>query len=310
MLKLEPLAGLESTWVFCLDLSAHHPSHYKVIEIHQSRMMKGWLPVCSHASVLWTDCPMMWGPDPLNVSHAALLCLKATWDVLVVLFLDDHLYSSSSTSVIHPQFFCDDPVFIHHQQRGLGRFLALPLTFFRMKLDWSCFFLLFLLSLTPHSALLHISTYIYFIILIIPSFALKLTQIHYQYFLFPLLNPLFFSICSSSPFVSLLPPSSSIGRESALPTEQHRCSGQRHVLAFRQPGHRVSVRGRHLGQEAPAQDRTGSQAHVQGETDWRETLNLQRMRLRFVVDETKHRSWSTTLLNDRKWQHDAGAWVC
>lgn len=54
------------------------------------------------------------------------------------------------------------------------------------------------------------------------------------------------------------------GGESAVPTEQHRCSWQRHVSAFCQPSDCVTVRGWNLGQEAPAQNRARPQAHVQG----------------------------------------------
>lgn len=55
------------------------------------------------------------------------------------------------------------------------------------------------------------------------------------------------------------------GGEPALPPEQHRGRGQRHVPALHQPRHRVPVRGGHPGQETPAPHRARPQAHVQGE---------------------------------------------
>lgn len=63
-----------------------------------------------------------------------------------------------------------------------------------------------------------------------------------------------------SPLLSFPAPSILLhtGGESTLPTEQHRCGGQRHVSALCQPGYCISLRGRNLGQETPAQDRTGT----------------------------------------------------
>lgn len=130
---------------------------------------------------------------------------------------------------------------------------------------------------SPHSALLHTLIHVYFVP-ITPCFALKCTEIHFQYFLLPFAQTwspaqtfLFCSIFSTfPPLFSPRPscPAPSIllhtGGESAVPTEQHWCGGQRHVPALRQPSYCISLWGRHLGQEAPAQDRKGSQTHVQG----------------------------------------------
>ncbi len=115
--------------------------------------------------------------------------------------------------------------------------------------------------------------YWYMYILLFPSFPSLLLYI----LRFSIFSP---SFCSNLSFlfhlfyISLLfsPPLSSpapsillhTGGESAVPTEQHWCSGQRHVSALRQPCYCVSLWGRDLGQEAPAQNRTGSQTHVQG----------------------------------------------
>lgn len=62
----------------------------------------------------------------------------------------------------------------------------------------------------------------------------------------------------------LHPPLLHSGGESAFPPEQHWRRGQRHVPAFCQPSHRVSLRGWHPRQETTAEDRTRPQAHVKG----------------------------------------------
>lgn len=132
------------------------------------------------------------------------------------------------------------------------------------------------LSLYQHSALLHILIHVYFVPIIpfcslmysspfpifSPSLCLNL------FLLFHLFHLFLFSPHPSCSVPSILPHA---GGESAVPTEQHRGGGQRHVPALCQPSHCISLWGRHLGEEAVAPDRTWSKTHVQGkagETWW------------------------------------------
>lgn len=131
---------------------------------------------------------------------------------------------------------------------------------------------------SPHFALFHIMTHVYFVA-IIPPFALKSTEIHIQYFLSLCSNlipcsTLFSSLPSFSTSPPLLSPSFvlphclhsplRLGGESAVPAEQHWRSGQRHVPTLCQPSNCISLWGWHFGQETPSQDRKGSQAYVKG----------------------------------------------
>lgn len=126
---------------------------------------------------------------------------------------------------------------------------------------------------SPHSALFHIMTHVYFVA-IIPPFALKSTEINIQYFLFlcSTLIPcstLFSSLPSFSTSPSFVLPHClhsplRLGGESAVPAEQHWRGGQRHVPTLCQPSYRISLWSWHLGQETPSQDRKGSQAYVKG----------------------------------------------
>lgn len=103
-----------------------------------------------------------------------------------------------------------------------------------------------------------------------PSFCSNLSFLFHLFYISPLFSP---PLSSPAPSILL-----HTGGESAVPTEQHRCGGQRHVSALRQPCYSVSLWGRDLGQEAPAQDRTGSQTHVQGKAGKYDGFGMQRTR--------------------------------
>lgn len=234
----------------------------------------------------------MFGWSSIASHHSSLLICHHGPPYFIYLFFCDDLQFSFFTNREELVGFLVLLVFSLFFFLGCNRSKTLSRSSYCPKMNWDC------LSLhepsssvpppepdvfhcfgngSPHSALLHTLIHVYFVP-ITPCFALKCTEIHFQYFLLPFAQTwspaqtfLFCSIFSTfPPLFSPRPscPAPSIllhtGGESAVPTEQHWCGGQRHVPALRQPSYCISLWGRHLGQEAPAQDRKGSQTYVQG----------------------------------------------